>query len=231
MRSLFLIAFFLVANFTFAQPYKTIKPYKPYKWMIGVHWSAIEDDGDKFNGLFDVNNSWNIKPFPTKLTLDRYLTYGWSLEGVLSYGEYTEEKRVNDTTGITGVIASFDFNGKYSLYNLYAPRARWIEPYFIAGVGYTYRNGTASEHVPTVNLGGGLNIWFIKQLGLQISSNAKLGMWPGVWDENSSSNYFQHSVGLVFRTPDKAKYKNPNKKAQHKWTKKRQRGFKRKGGH
>ena len=231
MKSILTISFLVcLVNVSFAQPYKTIKPYKPYKWMFGVHWSAIDDDGNKFGDLFNVNDSWNIKPFPTKISLDRYLVYGWSIEAIASYGEYTESKIVNDSTGVTGTIASFDLNAKWSFYNLYAPRARWIEPYFNFGVGYTYRDGTANTHVPTLNLGGGLNIWFIKRLGIQIASVGKLGLFPGFWDFDTHDNYMQHSIGLVYRTPDKSSYRYKNRSKQHKWTK-QNRKFKRKGGH
>lgn len=229
MKNTLIIFFSLFVSFSaFAQPYKTIKVYKPYKWMFGAHWSAIDDSGDKFGDIFDFNNAWNIKPFPTKLSLDRYIIYGWSIEAIATYGEYTESKTVNDTTGIKGMLASFDVHGKWSFYNLYAPRARWIEPYFTFGVGYTYREGTADPHVPTVNLGGGLNFWVINRLGIQLASNAKIGVYPGFWE--TDNNYLQHTIGIVYRTPDKSSYRYPNNKKQHKWTKKQQK-FKRKGGH
>ena len=52
-----------------AQPYKTIKGYKPYKWMFGMHWNAVEDDGSKFQGLFNTKDTWNAMIFPTKFSL------------------------------------------------------------------------------------------------------------------------------------------------------------------
>jgi hypothetical protein len=229
LKRLFLIIIVFVSTSALAQPYKTIKPYKPYKWMFGLHWSAIDDDGSKFGNNFDFNNSWNIKPFPTRFTLDRYFVYGWSAEMALTYGEYSPSKIVNDSTGREGINLSIDFNGKYSFYNNYAPRMRWFDPYFIGGVGFTYRTGTADMYVPTVNLGGGINFWFVNWMGIRISSNAKFAVYPKVWD--TKSNYFQHNAGIVFRTPDKTSYRYPNNKKQHKWTKQRQRKFKKKGGH
>lgn len=129
-RNLLFIICFLSSFGAFAQPYKTVRVYKPYKWMLSADWSAIDDDGSKFTKVFDFNNSWNVKPFPTRLTLDRYFIYGWSAEGALSYAEYTTSKLVNDSTGISGMNFSFDLAGKYSFYQLYAPSARWIDPYF-----------------------------------------------------------------------------------------------------
>lgn len=197
--------------------------------MFGAHWSAVEDDGNKFEHITDFSNSWNIKPFPTKLTLDRYIIYGWSVEAIASYGNYTESKLVYDTTGIKGTIASFDLHGKFSFYNIYAPRARWFDPYLNFGIGYTYRDGIGNAHTPTVNAAGGINFWIIHQLGIQVSSMAKFSVYPGIWDTHD--NYLQHSIGIVYRTPDKSTYRYPNNKKQHKWTNKQQKKFKRKGGH
>ncbi|MDB4075153.1 hypothetical protein N9529_02165 [Crocinitomicaceae bacterium] len=230
LKYLFIATLIFIPFSSYAQPYKTIKPYKPYKWMIGLHWTAVDDDGNKFGNIFDVNNSWNIKPFPTRFTLDRYFVYGWSIEMAVSYAAYTPDILVNDSTGREGINLSIDFNAKYSFYNLYAPRARWIEPYLIAGVGFTYRTGTADPYVPTVNLGGGINLWIVNWFGIQLSSTAKFAVYPKVWD--TKSNYLQHNAGLVFRTPDKAKQKNQNSRKQHKWTNKQPKKIKRrKGGH
>ena len=231
MTKRFLIAFTLITStLSIAQPYKTVKVYKPYKWMFGLSWNAAEDDGHKFDGLFDINNNWStLHPFPTRFTVDRYFNYGWSVEGALSYASYTEETRVNDTTGIAGMNLSFDASAKYSFYNLYAPGSRWIEPYLIAGVGYTYRDNSDFEHVPTLNVGGGLNLWFFrtKQVGIQLASRAKLSGYPFFWD--SHANYIQYSAGILYRTKS-TRRNQPSKKKRHKWTKKTQK-FKRKGGH
>jgi hypothetical protein len=228
LKTLILSTIIFIAFGAGAQPYKTIKPYKPYKWMIGVHWTAIDDDGNKFGNLFDVANSWNIKPYPTRFTLDRYFVYGWSVEMALSYGQYTTNKIVNDSTGRSGINLSADFNAKYSFYNLYAPNARWIDPYVVAGIGFTYRTGTADMYVPTVNLGGGVNFWFSSLFGIQLSSYAKFAVYPKFWD--TKSNYLQHNIGIVLRTPDNPQFKQTNSK-QHKWTKKQPKKYKKKGGH
>lgn len=228
MRSITFLLFIITLSFSgLSQPYKTVKVYKPYKWMIGVHMSVIEDDGEKLGNPFDVSNTWHYLPYPTRLTVDRYFNYGWSIEGAASYNQYQETLRVNDTTGIEGSNFSFDISGKYSFYNLYAPRHRWIEPYLTFGVGYTYRDALNVEHVPTVNLGGGLNIWVLKQWGLQLTSRAKLSAYPFFWESDAS--YSQHTAGIVYRTKPSRPY-TPNRKKQHKWTHKNTK-FKRKGGH
>lgn len=198
--------------------------------MIGLHWNVVEDDGSKFSGLFDTQNSWNSLLFPTKLTVDKYFNYGWSIEGAVAYNKYEDSKTINDTTGIGSSFFSFDINGKYSFYNLYNPRARWIEPYLTFGGGYTYRdNANVSNHAPGVNLGGGLNLW-VRNWGLQIASQAKLNVWPGIWDENNHESYLHHSVGIVYRTTTPKHTNGYFGKKKYGWAKKSKR-YKKKKGH
>ncbi len=223
--------FLLVSCLTFAQPYKTIKPYAPYKWMVGVHWTVIEDDGNQLGDLFNVGGSWNYLYYPTRITVDRYLRYGWSLEASASYMTYLAGKRVNDTISGGSIFFCGDVNAKYSLYNLYAPRARWIEPYFTFGLGYTFRSSAAvAPSIPTLNLGLGFNIWFHKNVGLQLHTNGKLGLWPGFWDSGLHTNYFQHSAGIVVRWSGGKNSNGDFGKKQHKWTRENNR-YKKKGGH
>ncbi len=227
MRRLAFIALIFISSALYAQPYKTIKVYKPYKWMFCVHMSVVEDDGNKLGNPLDIQNTWHYLQYPSRITVDRYFNYGWSMEGAISYNAYLKELRVDDTTGISGTNFSFDLTGKYSFYNLYAPRARWIEPYLNFGVGYTYRNALQEQHIPSVVLGGGLNIWVLKQVGIQISSRAKLAAYPFFWDSHAS--YFQHSAGLVFRTKD-SRVNRQDRSKHHKWTRQTTK-YKRKGGH
>ena len=218
------------SNVALAQPYKTIQGYKPYKWMFGIHWNVVEDDGSKFSGLFDTKNAWNMMVLPTKFTADKYFDYGWSLEMAAAYNRFEDSKTINDTTRLTSHFLSFDINGKYSLYPSYNPRARWIDPYFTFGIGYTYRdNANVSAHSPSVNLGGGLNFW-IKNWGLQFASQAKLNVWPGIWDANNHESYLHHSVGVVYRTTAPVHTNGYFGKKKYGWAKKNQR-YKKKKGH
>lgn len=224
-----IIACAFLAQTASAQPYKTIGIYKPYKWMFGVSWTAIDDNGDKFGRMFDVNNSWNILPYPTTVTVDRYFKYGWSMEVGASYTKYELGTLINDSTNYEGTFFNFDVNGKYSFSNLYAPSARWIDPYLVAGVGYTYRQEGAATHAPTVNIGGGVNFWVYKGLGIRLNSSAKLGVYPGFWE--TPENYLHHSAGLVLRTSGGKNDPNKGfKRRKNKWIHKGGKRYKQKGG-
>jgi hypothetical protein len=230
MKHFFLLFLFICSiNSVFAQPYKTIKKYTPYKWMVGVSWNAIDDDGRKFAGIFDYATSWNILPYPAKISVDRYLRHGWSVEASATYSEYKVGKMVQCSTDVSSILAAFDLNAKHSFYSYYAPRHRWIEPYFSMGIGYTYRSSAlVAQHVPTVNLGFGLNFWFTKNLGVQLHSNGKLGVYPGFWDTHT--NYFQHSAGIMFRWHTKKSRKSDFGRKKSQWAHGNKR-YKQKGGH
>ena len=131
------LTIFFCSTVLFAQPWKTVKIFKPYKWMIGVNWSAIDDNGHPIERIFDLGSSWNIAPFPSKILVDRYFRYGWSAEISATYGILKSNRIINDTIGIRSDLYNIDISGKYSFYNAYAPRHRWIDPYFTFGGGYT----------------------------------------------------------------------------------------------
>ena len=224
LKTTLIFSFVFAFTVLFAQPYKTIKVFKPYKWMIGVSWSAIDDNGHKIERMFDLGSSWNIAPFPAKISLDRYFRYGWSAEISATYGILKSNRIINDTIGIRSDLYNIDLSGKYSFYNLYAPRNRWIDPYFTFGVGYTFRpSANTTQHAITANLGFGMNFWIIKNLGIQLHSVGKIGFSP-------HSSYFQHSAGIVFRTTE-GKHKNGNfGTRKNKWVHGKNK-FKQKGGH
>jgi hypothetical protein len=224
-----IIIFVLFAQTASAQPYKTTGVYKPYKWMIGVSWSAIDDNGNKFGNLFDVKNSWNILAFPSTVTVDRYFKYGWSMEFGASYSKYKLGKLINDSTNVEGTFFNFDVNAKYSFSRLYAPSSQWFDPYLIAGIGYTYRAEGAATHAPTVNIGGGINFWIYKGLGIRLNSTAKLSVYPGFWD--TPENYLHHSAGLIFKFGEGKNNQNKNfNRRKNKWIHKGGKRYKQKGG-
>ena len=229
MGKIWIIIFFIVAsNVAFAQPYKTVKIFKPYNWMFGIHWNIVEDNGDKFGKLFDVSNSWNYLPYPSKITVDKYFKYGWSMELATAYNKYESSKIINLQTGVESHFFSFDVNGKYSFYTKYYPRAKWIDPYLTFGLGYTYRNANVAVHTPTLNLGLGLNIW-IKNFGIQFHTSGKGGLFPGFWDKDNHENYLHHSIGFVYRTVDKPYTNGYFGKRKSKWAHGSRRFKKKKG--
>ena len=73
-----------------------------------------------------------------------------------------------------------------------------------------------------------MNFWVTKQIGLQLRSTAKIGLT----DFLKSSDYMQHSVGVVLRFEQFEKADNSFNKSKYKVSKKRKKikyGGKKKG--
>ena len=195
--------------------------------MFGASWILTDDDGESFNPFLVENLHGHL--FPTQLIIDKYIYNGWSAECALTYSKYNPEKITNGSTDISGSMFSMDFNGKYSLYKLL--NSGVIDPYMISGLGISLRNNNdtiARALSPTFNFGLGLNFWFTKQIGLQLRSTAKIGLT----DFLKSSDYMQHSVGLVLRVEQFEKADNSFNKSKYKVSKKRKKikyGGKKKG--
>ncbi len=201
----------------YAQPLAWIGKPKPYKWMIGVSWNTVDDDGRGFCQTFDVNEVWNTPVFPARFMVDRYLKKGLSIEFAGAYNNYTNNKRINDTTGLSGLFLSFDLNAKYSFYNLLnTPR---LDPYVSAGVGLTHRSALETPLCPTLQVGAGLNFWIWRGLGLQIQASGKFGLAGEIFGEN---DYLHYTAGFVYKFKgDRAD--NSFNDRKYKWINKRER--------
>lgn len=195
--------------------------------MFGVHWLVIEDDGNPFGGMINVPRSWNLLPYPSRITVDRYLKKGFSLELDAAYMQYYPGKQINGLNGVSAVHFNADIHAKYSPYVTYAPRVKWLEPYFMLGVSYTFRSATTTAHAPTFNGGGGVNFWIDKNWGIQLSTQAKFGLFPRFF---ISTNYLQYNAGVVYRTSWERPRRSPNDKKRYPWTKDKQK-YKPKNGH
>jgi len=206
MRFLTLLTSILLL-FTFpkvmAQPTKSLTNQDNYNMMFGLSWAMLDDDGDAFKP-FNFGN-YHYLVYPTRAFFDKYIYDGWSAEVVGTYHRYDPLKLVNDSLGITGSMFSLDAHMKYSLYK-YVGKG-FFEPYFGAGLGLTTRTSdprnTAKSFSPTLNVALGMNLWVTNNVGLQFQTVGKIG----VVDFLKTSDYIQHSAGLVVRIdkPDGSK--------------------------
>lgn len=207
----FALAVFAVsylASTSIAQPSSIDRKKNPYKWMLGVSWNVVDDDGDIFGNMINFQDSWNYLPYPTQLSFDKYLRRGWSLEGMAAYNKYTTPKLISDTTGLSGIFISGDFHVKFSFYRQMG--SKWFDPYISAGLGVTYREVRDLAITPTANVALGANFWITKRWGLQLQTVGKFGLISETYD--SDSYFFQHSAGIVYRRTDSRKPKRNNKK-------------------
>lgn len=159
-----------------------------------MHGVAVDDDGETFGKLFDMANSWNYLPYPSRVNVEMALDKSWRVEGALSYTQYKAGKEINDVPAASSnPFFAFDVNAKYDLNSVFGETGIF-DPYGVGGIGFTARPGiTRTKNTPTANLGIGFNIWVYKGFGLQFQSTAKFKILP------TSSNYLMHSAGIVYQ--------------------------------
>lgn len=216
LRFLKITAVFCVLSFTvFSQPTYWYGKPKPYKWLVGIGWSAIEDDGRGLCQPFDAAQSWNAEVFPTRLLIDRYLKYNLSAEFSGAYTMYKAGKLINDSINRAGLFLSFDLNCKYSFFRLVG--VKWLDPYVSLGIGLTQRTALPQLYTGTINVGLGANFWFYKNFGLQLQTSGKIGIG------GAGSSYMQHSASIVYKVvPQKRSYNSFSKK-RYGWIQSKQR--------
>ncbi len=185
----------LVHNGKKGKTYGRVNPKT--SWIIGLGWNVVDDDGKPFKDLFRFRPSWNILPYPTRLSLDRYIAKGWSAELLFNFNMYKPTKDINNVI-ISGtyLFFSLDMMGKYDL-NQLIETGTWFNPYATFGLGGTVRTIKANPISGTINLGLGFNIWFNEHWGLNFQSLAKFAISPNFI--RTSSNYLQHSAGFVYK--------------------------------
>jgi hypothetical protein len=196
-------SFFIIAAFAAwfgtgnAQPYSWMGKPSPYRWFIGVGWTAIDDDGRDLCQPFDVEQSWNYLYYPTRIVFDKYLKKGMSLDFSGAYMQYSSSKLVNDTIGVSGMFISADANFKYSFNRFFRP---WFNPYVSGGIGGTHREAYRTAFVPTVQAALGVNFW-IGKFGIQLQTSGKVGVVSDFFA--GDADYMQHNLSLIYKFTDR----------------------------
>ncbi len=181
-------------------------------WMIGIGGNVVDDDGSPFKKLFNVLPRWNVRPYPTRLTVERSLSHTFSVEGAFNFNTYKPNKIINNEVGRAGIFLSLDLNFKNDFNKLFNSEG-WFNPYIIYGLGGTFRTVRSLPIGANANIGFGFNIWLSRVIGINFQSVAKFAAsrrFP-----RSSANYLQHSAGLVFKIQKGGK--NPFIKPRYKW--------------
>lgn len=190
-------------------PILGVKPAKKPKSFIDfllhtptifeIGWNIIDDDGKPFKSLLDIKNSWNVRPYPTRIGIAKQVAPYWYVEASFSYTVYKTGKTINhDVIGNSGNFYSIDLETKYDLNQLIG-NTLWFDPYISAGFAYTNRVISIYPSTFTGNFGVGANFWiFDESIGIMYQTQGKLGIHtPFIRNE---TNYLQHNIGIIFKT-------------------------------
>ncbi|MDP2542876.1 cell envelope biogenesis protein OmpA [Tenacibaculum discolor] len=159
-------------------------------WAVGFGVNAVDvripsEFGDYAKDYIGTSD-WNILPSISRVTVDRYLNDGFTLQLAGSLNKIETFRTEDDMDELYWAI---DANVKYDLNNLVG-NTGWWDPYVYVGGGYT---SLADEGEGMLNAGAGFNVWFNDNLGLNFQTGGKKEFADKVRD------HFQHSIGLVFK--------------------------------
>lgn len=180
----------VMALFTFATVGTLSAQDSDNPWVVGFGVNVVDfripskfaDYTKDYLGTSD----WNILPSISRISVDKYLNDGFTLQLAGSLNKIETFSGKNDFDELYWAI---DANVKYDLNSLFGETA-WFDPYVYLGGGYA-NLGDLGEG--TLNVGAGFNTWFNENLGLNFQTGAKKEFADKVQD------HFQHSVGLVFK--------------------------------
>lgn len=157
-------------------------------WVFGLHWNFVHNDNQRFDNLFSFNKHHG-HPFPSKLTVEKYLTTDFSAEIAYSNNRISEGKQFEDDIRTTqSSFHSMDVNFKYRFIRFFIVPG--LDPYLLLGGGVSRIRGNQA----TINLGGGFNTWLANGWGLNFQFVPKLDPFG-----DQSGQYFNYSFGFVYR--------------------------------
>ena len=159
-------------------------------WAVGFGANAVDirvpsKFGDYAKDYIGTSD-WNILPSISRVTVDRYLNDGFTLQLAGSLNKIETVYTENDSDMLYWAI---DANVKYDMNNLFG-HTGWWDPYVYVGGGYTSVDDLGEG---MLNAGAGFNVWFNDNLGLNFQTGGKKEFADKVKD------HFQHSIGLVFK--------------------------------
>ncbi len=185
----------IIALFTLVATYNVNAQDSNNPWAITLGVNALDTrEGSDFSTQLTDHfgtGDWNLLPTISRITAERYLEDGFTLQLAGSMNRITKVGR-SENADIT--YASFDVNLKYGLDALVAKifgnSTRYFSPFVYLGGGYTALDG---EGEGLLNAGFGFNVMLSETVGLVYQTGTKQefkGIVP---------SHYQHSLGIVMK--------------------------------
>lgn len=161
-------------------------------WMFGLGYNFVDDSGDVFDELLDLDKQWNAVAFPSRISIGKYFNSGIGVEAIGSYNKYKVGKTVDGAVNLEETdYFAIDSRVSYDLNKIIGETA-WFDPYIGVGLGYTDANNKGRG---TYNGVVGFRTWITERIGLDFNSSGKWAMDKGDW----VTNHLQHAVGVVYQ--------------------------------
>jgi hypothetical protein len=162
---------------------------KSSPWTFSLGWAAIDDDGQKFEGMFNAKDNWNYNLFPAQLTASKKMSEKLALDLGFTYVNYDAKNRNGENAYEEGTFWALDANTKYSL-----AKIKNFEIQTVQGLGYTRRDPGLDPKTTTLNTGISLNYWVKENWGISAHTQAKWGL-ANLADGGS---YLHHGISLFY---------------------------------
>lgn len=159
-------------------------------WVVGFGVNIVDfydgsDITEQFKDLLS-NKDWNFLPSISRISGEKYLDKGFTLQVAGSLNKIETVVTENDSDFLYWAV---DAVVKYDLNNLVGETA-WFDPYVYLGGGYT---SVDDQGEGMLNGGVGFNAWFNENLGLNFQTGTKKGF------SNNVRSHYQTSLGLVIK--------------------------------
>lgn len=210
-----LLFFVCFAQPLFAQYGTNYRQPKPYHMLFGVAMNAVEDNGQRFTNIFDIDSSVNLMLLPVTLNFNYYFKRGMSLDILASYNYYDSTKIINNQRGVSSNFFSLDANFMYG-FRTRVPKVV-VDPFAFGGLHLTFRE-VNPEILTGINFGAGVNINLLAGFGFQLRTSFKTGLLPQFF--NVQGDYWHNHLGLYYKIQER-KARNNFGKRKHKWVDKR----------
>ena len=160
-------------------------------WVVGLGINIVDDSATPFGKEFlNIKDTWHAVPYPTRISIGRFLKSGIGIEAIGTYNKYKVGKTVDGAIN-QAEREYFAIDGKISYdLNKLIGETGWFDPYLHVGAGYSSIGAVGRS---TFNAGFGFNTWFNDRWGLNFNTMGKWGIPEG------STKQLQHSAGVVYR--------------------------------
>jgi len=158
------------------------------RWAIsaGVNSIDIYDAAGASLGDMFGTEDWNVLPTISRITVERYLNKGFSLQLAGSMNKMQFIEAANDSDLL---YWSIDAAAKYDLNKLFGETG-WFDPYVLLGGSFV---SFGDQEGGMINFGLGFNTWFNDNLGLNFQHSSKKHF------DDQIRTHYQTSVGVIIK--------------------------------
>jgi outer membrane protein OmpA-like peptidoglycan-associated protein len=166
---------------------------------VDTRAGATDKFGDKFNQPFKINESWNVLPAASFVSVRRHIGDGFTFGVIGSVNRITKLTTIDPVNTLGGInylvtnpgdLMYYGADGivSYSFMNMI--KSKVIDPSLHVGGGYTW---LGEQSTGTANAGLGLTFWFTETVGLSLQSTYKHSF------ADITPAHVQHFAGLTFK--------------------------------